>query len=89
MKTEKLQQLLKGLIQQPKECEWLEFKKNYHSNNEIGERISALSNAGEPLITPARFIDEYQSRNEQLADVLRRARICEEKRSSIDKVILP
>lgn len=45
MKREKLQQLLTKLIQQPKECEWLEFKHNYHSDNEIGERISALSNA--------------------------------------------
>ncbi|STO53477.1 Uncharacterised protein [Canicola haemoglobinophilus] len=30
MKREKLQQLLTKLIQQPKECEWLEFKHNYH-----------------------------------------------------------
>ena len=46
-----------------------------------------ISNAGLPLIIPERFIDDYQSRNEKLADVLRRARICEEKGSGIDKVI--
>ena len=39
------------------------------------------------LITPQRFIDEYVSRNERLADVLRRFGICEEKGSGIDKVI--
>src|SRR5215203_7474480 len=32
------------LVRQPKECEWVEFKKNFHSVEEIGERISALSN---------------------------------------------
>lgn len=46
-----------------------------------------ISNAGLPLIIPERFIDDYQSRNEKLADVLRRSRICEEKGSGIDKVI--
>lgn len=52
----------------------------------FSDRIE-ISNAGLPLIVPDRFIDEYQSRNEKLADVLRRARICEEKGSGIDKVI--
>lgn len=46
-----------------------------------------VSNPGLPLITPERFIDEYQSRNEKLADLLRRLGICEEKGSGIDKVI--
>ena len=32
------------LMRQSKECEWVEFKKNYHSAEEIGERISALAN---------------------------------------------
>ena len=45
-----------------------------------------ISNPGHPLITPDRFIDEYVSRNEKLADILRRMRICEEKGSGIDKV---
>ncbi len=47
-----------------------------------------ISNPGLPLITPERFIDEYQSRNEDLASIMRRFRMCEEKGSGIDKVIL-
>ena len=46
-----------------------------------------ISNPGLPLITPIRFIDEYQSRNEALAAFMRRIGICEEKGSGIDKVI--
>lgn len=46
-----------------------------------------ISNPGIPFISPERFIDEYQSRNERLADLMRRLRICEEKGSGIDKVI--
>lgn len=46
-----------------------------------------ISNPGLPLITPIRFIDEYQSRNEGLAGIMRRFRVCEEKGSGIDKVI--
>jgi ATP-dependent DNA helicase RecG len=36
--------LVLWLLRQRKECEWVEFKKNYHSAEEIGERISALAN---------------------------------------------
>jgi ATP-dependent DNA helicase RecG len=46
-----------------------------------------ISNPGKPFIEPARFIDEYQSRNENLADLMRRLHICEEKGSGIDRVI--
>jgi predicted HTH transcriptional regulator len=46
-----------------------------------------ISNPGLPLITPIRFIDEYQSRNEDLAGIMRRFRICEEKGSGLDKVV--
>jgi ATP-dependent DNA helicase RecG len=46
-----------------------------------------ISNPGLPFISPDRFIDEYQSRNERLADIMRRLGICEEKGSGIDKVI--
>ena len=46
-----------------------------------------ISNPGLPLITPNRFIDEYSSRNEILAGVMRRLRICEEKGSGMDKVV--
>lgn len=46
-----------------------------------------ISNPGKPFISPDRFIDEYQSRNERLADLARRLGICEEKGSGIDKVV--
>ncbi|HEA30371.1 MAG TPA: transcriptional regulator [Leeuwenhoekiella sp.] len=46
-----------------------------------------ITNPGLAMITPNRFIDEYLSRNEKLADIMRRFRICEEKGSGIDKVI--
>jgi ATP-dependent DNA helicase RecG len=46
-----------------------------------------ISNPGIPPIQVERFIDEYRSRNEQLADLMRRFGICEEKGSGIDKVV--
>ncbi len=52
----------------------------------FSDRIE-ISNPGLPLITPNRFIDEYQSRNEDLASIMRRFSICEERGSGIDKVV--
>jgi len=52
----------------------------------FSDRIE-ISNAGTPLINPDRFIDAYQSRNDKLADVMRRMGFCEEKGSGLDKVI--
>jgi ATP-dependent DNA helicase RecG len=46
-----------------------------------------ISNPGEPVVPVDRFIDGYQSRNERLADLMRRFAICEEKGSGVDKVI--
>ena len=47
-----------------------------------------ITNPGRPLIDPLRFIDEPpRSRNEAIASVMRRANICEEPGSGIDKVI--
>jgi len=46
-----------------------------------------ISNPGVPAINVERFIDEYQSRNERLADLMRRLGICEEKGSGVDKVV--
>lgn len=46
-----------------------------------------VSNPGKPVVPVERFIDGYQSRNERLADLMRRLGICEEKSSGIDKVI--
>jgi ATP-dependent DNA helicase RecG len=54
---------------------------------EIYDDRIEISNPGRPFISPDRFIDEYQSRNERLADLLRRLGICEEKGSGVDKVI--
>lgn len=54
---------------------------------EIFDDRLEVSNPGHPLINPLRFIDEYQSRNEILASLMRRLRICEEKGTGIDKVI--
>ena len=46
-----------------------------------------ISNPGEPVVPVERFIDGYQSRNERLADLMRRFGICEEKSSGIDRVV--
>jgi ATP-dependent DNA helicase RecG len=46
-----------------------------------------ISNPGLPPIKVERFIDEYRSRNERLADLMRRLGICEEKGSGVDKVV--
>ena len=37
--------LIDSLLGKNKETEWLEFKENFHSPDEIGQRISALSNS--------------------------------------------
>ena len=46
-----------------------------------------ISNPGEPIVKVDRFIDGYQSRNEHLADFMRRMSICEERGSGIDRVV--
>ena len=47
-----------------------------------------ITNPGVPLINPDRFIDlPPRSRNESLAALMRRMRICEEQGTGIDKVI--
>ncbi|MGB3612267.1 MAG: ATP-binding protein [Elainellaceae cyanobacterium] len=47
-----------------------------------------ITNPGTPLIEPDRFMDQPpRSRNESLAAFMRRASICEERGSGIDKVI--
>jgi len=51
-----------------------------------GNRVE-ISNPGEPVVPVERFIDGYQSRNERLADLMRRMGICEEKSSGIDRVV--
>lgn len=46
-----------------------------------------ISSPCQPLINPDRFIHEYHSRNEELADVMRRMGFCEEKGSGMDKAL--
>lgn len=54
---------------------------------EIFDDRIEISNPGQPAVHVSRFIDEYLSRNERLADVMRRLGVCEEKGSGIDKVV--
>jgi len=55
---------------------------------EIFEDRLEITNPGEPLVDTQRFVDTPpKSRNEALASMMRRFRICEERGSGIDKVI--
>jgi ATP-dependent DNA helicase RecG len=46
-----------------------------------------ISNPGKSIISTERFVDEVQSRNETLAGLMRRLRICEEQGLGIDRVV--
>jgi ATP-dependent DNA helicase RecG len=47
-----------------------------------------ITNPGQPLVTPDRFLDSPpRSRNEALASLMRRMRLCEEQGTGIDKVV--
>ena len=54
---------------------------------EIYSNRVEISSPGEPIVPIKHFIDGYQSRNERLADLMRRMGICEEKSSGIDRVV--
>jgi predicted HTH transcriptional regulator len=55
---------------------------------EIFEDRMEITNPGEPLVDTQRFVDTPpKSRNEALASMMRRFRICEERGSGIDKVV--
>jgi predicted HTH transcriptional regulator len=55
---------------------------------EIFEDRIEITNPGEPLVDTNRFVDTPpKSRNEALASLMRRFRICEERGSGIDKVV--
>ena len=64
-----------------------DFREKGNPTIEIYTDRIEFSNPGLPVITLVRFIDEYQSRNEILADLMRRLGICEEKGSGIDRVV--
>ena len=56
---------------------------------EIFDDRIEITNPGEPLVDIQRFVDTPpKSRNETLASMMRRFRICEERGSGIDKVVL-
>jgi ATP-dependent DNA helicase RecG len=56
---------------------------------EIFDDRIEVTNPGKPLVDTQRFIDTPpRSRNETLASLMRRFRICEERGSGIDKVVL-
>ncbi len=65
-----------------------DFEQNgNHVLVELFDNRMLISSPGVPLIDTERFIDGYRSRNEKLADLLRRLGICERLSSGIDKVI--
>ena len=45
MEYSDFKRLIDSLLIKNKETEWIEFKENFHSKEEIGERISAISNS--------------------------------------------
>lgn len=51
-----MKDILKRLIALPAESEWVEFKHNFHSAEEIGERISAISNSAALLAKPFGYL---------------------------------
>ncbi|MDA8405177.1 MAG: putative DNA binding domain-containing protein [Desulfobacteraceae bacterium] len=56
---------------------------------EIFDDRIEITNPGEPLVSTDRFLDTPpKSRNEGIASMLRRFRICEERGSGIDKVVM-
>ena len=56
---------------------------------EIFDDRIEITNPGEPLVDTQRFLDTPpKSRNENLASLMRQVRICEERGSGIDKVVL-
>jgi ATP-dependent DNA helicase RecG len=55
---------------------------------EIFDDRVEITNSGEPLVDTRRFVDTPpKSRNDKLAALMRRFRICEERGSGIDKVV--
>ena len=55
---------------------------------EIFDNRIEITNPGEPLVDTQRFVDAApKSRNEKIASLMRRCRICEERGGGIDKVV--
>src|SRR5574344_1483764 len=56
MEISELKKLVDSMTAMPKETEWIEFKHNFHSAEEIGERISAISNSACILNKPYGYL---------------------------------
>jgi hypothetical protein len=56
MNQAELEKLLKDLQALPKECEWVEFKRNASAAQDIGEYISALSNSARYMNQPNSYL---------------------------------
>ena len=91
---ENLHKLIESLIEQPNETTWLEFKHNNYTPEMIGKDICALAN-GAALAEKNRaymvwrIIDNPpKSRNEKLAELMRRLRMCEELGTGWDKIAI-
>lgn len=54
--VEKLEKLVRGLCVLPREAEWAEFKQDQADANEIGEYLSALSNAAALVGQPCGYV---------------------------------
>ena len=54
--NDKVNNILQRLVALPKENEWTEFKHNFHSDDEIGERISALANSAALFNKPFAYL---------------------------------
>lgn len=56
MESPECTKLLTKLVSYPQETEWIEFKHNFHSEEEIGQRLSALSNSAALLNKPFGYL---------------------------------
>ena len=56
MEITELSKLVDRLVSLSKESETVEFKANFHSKEEIGERISAMSNSACLLNQPYSYL---------------------------------
>ena len=56
MEISDLKRLVDSATNMQKETEWIEFKHNFHSVEEIGERISAISNSACILNKPCGYL---------------------------------
>jgi predicted HTH transcriptional regulator len=79
--SETMQSVVRSLLAQSRETEWLEFKLNDGREEKIGEYLSALSNSAALHEREAGYIVWG------VEDRTRRAGICEEAGTGVDKAI--